>query len=250
MRPLRRDAIARAPLVRFLRLGAPIGVQQMLEFGVFGVAGLLMGLLGTVPMASHQVALNLASLTFMVSVGAAQAASVLVGHAVGRGDAPGARRAAGAGLLAGAGFMAVSAVVFLSAPEPLARLYSADPAVVGLAALLIPIAGVFQVFDGIQVVASGVLRGVGDTRVPMLVNLLGFWGVGLPISVVLGFGLDLGPRGVWLGLAGGIGAVALLLLVRVRARFGRDLRRLVMDEEHPAEGPVGAPATGAPELAG
>jgi MATE family multidrug resistance protein len=245
VRPLRRDALARVPLQRFLRIGAPIGVQQSLEFWVFGVAGLFMGWLGTVPMASHQVALNLASLTFMVSVGTAQAASVLVGHSVGRGDPPGARRAAGAGLLAGAAFMAVAAAVFLAFPEGLARLYSDDAAVIAVTALLIPIAGVFQVFDGVQVVSSGVLRGVGDTRLPMLVNLLGFWGIGLPISVGLGFGLHLGPRGVWLGLAGGIGAVALLLLVRVRARFGRDLRRLVLDEEHEP-----LPATGLPDVAG
>ncbi len=238
VRPLRRDAIARAPLLRFLRLGAPIGVQQMLEFGVFGAAGLLMGWMGTVPMASHQVALNLASLTFMVSVGAAQASAVLVGHAVGRADPPGARRAAGAGLVAGAGFMACAAALFLAAPEGLARLYSDDAAVVGVAAALIPIAGIFQVFDGIQVVSSGVLRGVGDTRLPMLLNLLGFWGIGLPVSFALGFELDLGPRGVWLGLACGIGAVALLLLARVRARFGRDLRRVVMDEDHGAVPPA------------
>jgi MATE family multidrug resistance protein len=241
VRPLRRDAIARAPLKRFLRLGTPIGAQQMLEFGVFGAAGLLMGWMGTVPMASHQVALNLASLTFMVSVGAAQASSVLVGHAVGRGDPHGARRAAGAGLVAGAGFMACAAALFLSVPDELARLYTDDAGVVAVAAVLIPIAGIFQVFDGIQVVSSGVLRGVGDTRLPMLLNLLGFWGVGLPVSVVLGFGLHLGPRGVWLGLASGIGAVALLLLVRVRARFGRDLRRVVMDDEHEAASPAAVP---------
>lgn len=159
VRPLRREAIARAPLARLLRLGTPIGAQQMLEFGVFGVAGLLMGWMGTVAMASHQVALNLASLTFMVSVGVAQAASVLVGHAVGREDPPAARRAAGAGLLAGAGFMACTAVLFLTVPGTLARLYTDEAAVVGVTAVLIPVAGVFQVFDGIQVVSSGVLRG-------------------------------------------------------------------------------------------
>jgi len=241
VRPLRREAIARAPLVRFLRLGTPIGAQQMLEFGVFGGAGLLMGWMGTVAMASHQVALNLASLTFMVSVGVAQAAAVLVGHAVGREDPPAARRAAGAGLLAGAGFMACTAALFLAVPEALARLYTDEAAVVAVTAVLIPVAGVFQIFDGIQVVSSGVLRGVGDTRVPMVVNLVGFWLVGLPVSVLLGFGLRLGPRGVWLGLAAGIGAVALLLLLRVRARFGRDLRRLVLEEDH------GVARTPAPE---
>lgn len=232
VRPLRPEALARAPLVRFLRLGAPIGAQQLLEFGVFGAAGLLMGWLGTVAMAAHQVALNLASLTFMVSVGAAQAAAVLVGNAVGREDPPGARRAAGAGLLAGIAFMSVTAVIFLVAPAPFAHLYSSDPGVMAVAVTLIPIAGIFQVFDGIQVVASGVLRGVGDTRVPMLVNLVGFWMVGLPVSLGLGFGLAMGPRGIWWGLAVGIGAVALLLLARVRARFGRDLRRLILEDDH------------------
>lgn len=232
VRPLRPEAWARTPLVRFLRLGIPIGAQQLLEFGVFGAMGLLMGWLGTVAMAAHQVALNMASLTFMVSVGVAQAATVLVGRAVGREDPPGARRSAGAGLLAGIAFMSCTAVLFLVAPGVLARLYSADPGVVAIASVLLPIAGIFQVFDGIQVVASGVLRGVGDTRVPLLVNLLGFWMVGLPVSLVLGFGLDLGPRGLWWGLAAGIGAVALLLLARVRARFGRDLRRLILEDDH------------------
>jgi MATE family multidrug resistance protein len=188
--------------------------------------------MGTIAMASHQVALNLAALTFMVPVGVAQAAAVLVGQAVGREDPVGARRAAGAGLLTGTGFMACTAVVFLTVPDLLARVYTTEAPVIQVAALLIPIAGIFQVFDGVQVVAAGVLRGVADTRVPMLVNLLGFWAVGLPVSAWLGFGLDLGPPGLWWGLAVGIGAVAVLLLLRVRARFGRDLRRLMLDEDH------------------
>ena len=236
VRPFRREAFAAAPLVRFLRLGTPIGVQQVLEFGVFGAAGLLMGWMGTVAMASHQVALNLAALTFMVPVGIAQAAAVLVGQAVGRGDGPGARRAAGAGLLTGAGFMAGTAVLFLTVPGFLAGIYSADAPVVALAATLIPIAGVFQVFDGIQVVGGGVLRGVGDTRVPMVLNLVGFWVVGLPVSALLAFTLDLGPRGVWMGLALGIGAVAVLLLGRVWSRFSRELSRVVIEDDHPRPG--------------
>ncbi|HKJ01668.1 MAG TPA: MATE family efflux transporter [Longimicrobiales bacterium] len=236
VRPFRREALALPPLARFLRLGTPIGIQQMLEFGVFGAAGLLMGWIGTVAMASHQVALNLSALTFMVPVGIAQAAAVLVGHAVGRGDPPVARRAAGAGLITGAAFMTSTAVLFLAAPGFLARVYSDDAPVVALAALLIPIAGVFQVFDGIQVVGAGVLRGVGDTRVPMVLNLVGFWVVGLPVSALLAFGLGAGPRGVWMGLALGIGAVAVLLLARVWARFGRDLRRLAIEDEAVTEG--------------
>lgn len=228
--PLRREAAAWKPLVRVLGVGAPIGGQQFLEFGVFGAAGLLMGWLGTVAIASHQVALQLAAMTFMVPVGVAQATSVLVGQAVGRADPPGARRAAGAGIVTGAGFMVVTATLFLAFPQMFARWFSDDIEVVAAAALLLPIAGVFQVFDGLQVVASGALRGVADTRVPLVLTLVGFWFVGLPVSAWLGFGLGLGPAGIWWGLAIGIGAVAVLLVARVRARFGRALRRLVIDE--------------------
>lgn len=229
--PPRRDALALTPLRRFLRVGAPIGAQQFLEFGVFGAAGLLMGLLGTIAVASHQVALQLAALTFMIPVGVAQATSVIVGQAVGREDPAGARRAVGAGLAAATAFMSLTAVLFLSVPEPLARVFSDDGAVVTAAAALLPIAGVFQVFDGVQVAAAGALRGIGDTRVPMILNLVGFWFIGLPACVGLGFTAGIGPRGVWWGLALGIGVVGLLLLHRVRRRFGRELRRLVIDDD-------------------
>ena len=230
LRPFRREALALRPLERFLRVGVPIGAQQWLEFGVFAAAGLLMGLLGTVPVASHQVALQLAALTFMVPVGVAQATSVVVGQAVGREDPPGARRSVGAGIAAVTAFMSVTAALFLTIPAPLARIFSDDVTVVATAAILLPIAGVFQVFDGLQVAAAGALRGIGDTRVPMIVNLVGFWGVGLPASAYLGFRTGLGPRGVWWGLALGIGVVAVMLLLRVRRRFGRELRRLVIDD--------------------
>lgn len=229
--PLRREALALAPLKRFIKVGAPIGAQQWLEYGVFGAAGLLMGLMGTIAIASHQVALQLAALTFMIPVGVAQAASVVVGQAVGRGDTPGARRAAGAALITSTLFMAVTAAMFLTAPGLLARIFSSDPRVITAAALLLPIAGVFQIFDGLQVAGAGALRGVGDTRVPMILNLVGFWFIGLPVSAWLGFRTELGPRGVWWGLAVGIGVVSVLLLARIRRRFGRELHRLVMDDD-------------------
>lgn len=231
VRPWRREAFTRAPIARFVRVGAPIGAQQFLEFGVFGAAGLLMGLLGTIAVASHQVALQLAALTFMIPVGVAQATSVVVGQAVGRGEPDAARRAVGAGLLTVTGFMSVTAVMFLTVPAPLARIFSNDAVVVAAAAALLPIAGVFQVFDGLQVAAAGALRGVGDTRVPMLMNLFGFWFVGLPACALLGFPLGVGPEGVWWGLALGIGVVAVLLVLRVRRRFGRTLHRLVIDDD-------------------
>jgi len=230
LRPLRREALAAGPLLQLLQVGGPVGAQQWLEVGVFACAGLLMGSMGAVPLAGHQVALQLAALTFMVPLGVAQATSVLVGQAVGRGDDHAARRATGAGMVVGVGFMALTAVMFLAFPGILARVFSDDAPVIAAVELLLPIAGVFQIFDGMQVVAAGALRGVGDTRAPMVLNLVGFWILGLPVSLALGFGLDWGPPGVWWGLAIGIGAVAVLLTSRVRLRLGRDLRRLVIDE--------------------
>ncbi len=231
IRPVRQGVFDAVPILRMLRLGAPIGMHMFLEFGVFGMTALFMGWIGTIAVASHQVALNLAALTFMFSVGVTQASSVLVGQAVGAGDPGRARRSAGAGLVLAAGVMCVTAVVFLTVPETLARIYTDDPDVLALAALLIPVAGVFQVVDGLQVVAAGVLRGVGDTLVPMLVGLIGFWLIGLPIGFWLGFGRGWGAVGLWWGLATGLGAVAVFLLVRVRVRFGQDLRRLIVDDE-------------------
>jgi MATE family multidrug resistance protein len=226
LRPWRHEAFAVDPIVRTLRLGAPIGGQMQLEFGVFGVIALLMGRLGTVPVAAHQVAINLASLTFMVPLGVSSAASVLVGHAVGAADPARARRAAGAALACGTGFMAASALAFCLVPSSLARLYTSDTAVAALAAALIPIAGVFQVFDGLQVVAIGVLRGVGDTRAPMIVNVLGFWLIGFPVSLWLGYGRGGGPVGLWWGLVAGLAAVAFFLLLRTWARLGKPLARV------------------------
>jgi len=222
--------LAVAPFVRMLRLGVPIGVQVMLEFGTFAVVALLMGRLGTIQVAAHQVAINIASFTFMVPLGISQAAAVLVGRAVGAGDAMRARRAAVASLVAGVTFMVVSASFLRLVPGPLAAFYSTDTAVAVLAASLISIAGIFQVFDGIQVVSIGCLRGVGDTRVPMLVNVLGFWLIGIPVSLWLCFGLGFGARGLWWGLVVGLAAVAAFLLARVRVRLSRSLERLVIDE--------------------
>jgi MATE family multidrug resistance protein len=218
------------PLWRMLRLGLPIGAQMMLEGGAFNIMALLMGWLGVVQVAAHQIALNLASLTFMVPLGVASAAAVIVGHAVGRGDPEGVRRSTFASLVVGAGFMLCTGVLFIAAPELLARLYTPDMAVIALAALLLPIAGVFQVFDGLQVVAIGLLRGLGDTRTPMIVNIVGFWCIGMPVSLWLGFGLDYGAQGLWWGLVVGLVIVAVFLIVRVRQREEHGLERIIIDE--------------------
>ncbi|TVR56795.1 MAG: MATE family efflux transporter [Gemmatimonadales bacterium] len=229
LRPLRPGLLNPAPLLRMVVIGAPIGLQSMLEFGAFALTGIFMGWLGTAPMAAHQVALNLAAFTFMVPLGIAAAGAVRVGQEIGRGEPDAARGAAGASLLLGFAFMSVTALVLLLFPGPLGRIYTEDAAVLAMVTLLIPIAGVFQVFDGLQAVAAGILRGAGDTRVPVLINLAGFWLVGLPLSLLLGFTFGHGPVGIWWGLAAGLAVVAVLLLSRVVVRMGRDLQRLTVD---------------------
>jgi multidrug resistance protein, MATE family len=230
MDPWLRESFAWRPLLRMLHIGTPIGIAYFLEYANFGVIALLMGLLGTVEVAGHQVAINLASLTFMVPAGVSAAATVLVGNAIGRGDAPAARRAAKAALFAGAAFMTLSALVFLTVPDLLADIYTDDRAVLVVAMTLIPIAGLFQIFDGLQVVGAGVLRGAGDTYAPMVIGLLGFWLLGMPVSVYLGLYTPLRASGLWWGFVVGLAAVAFFLLLRIRHRFAQDLLRIHIDE--------------------
>jgi len=226
---LDRSVFRLQPLWRTVRLGAPIGLQVQLELLTFTAIALLMGGLGTVQMAAHQVAINLASLTFMVPLGVSSAAAVLVGRAIGAGDAGGARRAAAAGLMIGGSFMTLMAALFVGAPRLLARAYTSVEEIVFLAAVLIPIAGCFQIFDGLQVVSAGVLRGAGDTRAPLIVNIVGFWCLGLPTSLVLAFRLGFGPQGLWWGLVVGLGAVAVFLISRVAWKFRDEIARVVVE---------------------
>jgi MATE family multidrug resistance protein len=229
LRPWRPESLDPVALGRLLRLGLPIGIQYELELGIFSFVGILMGRLGTAAMAANQVALNLSSVTFMVPLGVSIAAAVLVGQAVGRGDAGEARRAAAAALVCGVGFMLVSGLVMLAAPDLLARTYTSDPAVQAVAVTLIPLAGIFQVFDGTQVVSIGILRGVGDTRTPLIVNVVGYWLIGLPLAAYLGLGTSAGPAGLWWGLVVGLTAVAMILVARVRIRLRGALTRLVVE---------------------
>jgi multidrug resistance protein, MATE family len=229
LRPRRERILEPGPLLRMVGLGLPIGLQFQMEFGAFALIGVLMGWFGTSVLAGHQVAITLAAFAFMVPVGVAAAAAVRVGQEVGRESPAAARRAAGAALLMGMGFMVVTAAVFLAIPGLLGRAFSPDPEVVAVVAVLLPIAGLFQVFDGLQAVAGGVLRGVGDTRAPMYANFLGFWVLGIPLSLWLAFRADWGPEGLWWGLALGLAAVAAILLVRVQRRMGRELRRIHLD---------------------
>jgi multidrug resistance protein, MATE family len=209
-----------------LRIGAPIGFHNSVELLVFVTVAFLMGNMGVHELAGHQIAINLASLSFMVPMGISGAAATRVGNAIGRGDMPAARRAAAACLLLGGGVMVVFAVVFAVFPEALARVYTKEAGVIAVAAALLPIAAVFQVFDGVQVVGAGVMRGAADTAFPAGIALVGFWIVGLPLGWMLGFPMGLGPRGLWWGLTAGLAAVAVLFLVRIAVRFRTTIARV------------------------
>jgi multidrug resistance protein, MATE family len=228
--PWRPESTDLPALGRMLRIGLPIGGQMWLEYGIFALIGALMGRIGTLAVAGHQIALNLSSIVFMVPQGIGAAAAVLVGRAVGAGDLPLARRSALGAVLVGGGFMVGSAALFVLAPRVLAGLYSLDPEVIAVATSLIVLGGFFAVFDGLQAVAIGVLRGVGDTRAPIVISMIGYWLVGLPVSVLLGFRFGLGPDGLWWGLVLGLAVTAPVLLSRVRHLLDGTVRRIVIDQ--------------------
>ncbi len=226
LRPWRPESFALRPLGALIALGAPIGLQLSAEGLAFGFTGVMMGWLGTTTLAAHQVTLNMASLTFMVPMGVAGAGAVMVGRAVGAADMAAARRDAVAAIVCGVGFMGLTATAFIALPGVLAALYTTDAETIALVLVLLPIAGVFQVFDGTQVVSAAILRGTGDTRIPMILHLLSFWAVAIPLGALLCFTLDWGATGLWWGLTAGLASAAVLQLARVRSRLGRDVRRL------------------------
>jgi MATE family multidrug resistance protein len=191
-------------IVWLARLSFPAAVQRGLEIGVFAVATFFVAALGAVPLAAHQVALQAASVTFMVPLGISTAAAVRVGQAIGRRDSLGARRSGFVALTLGAIFMGSAGVAFLLFPGTIVRIFSQDPGVLATGVVLLAVAAAFQLFDGFQVVATGALRGAGDTRTPMLANLFGHWFIGLPIGYFLGLRLGWGASGVWIGLCIGL----------------------------------------------
>ncbi len=195
-----------------VRLGLPAASQVTLELGVFSAASALAGKLDAVALAAHQIVLNFASLTFMVPLGMASAGAVRVGHAIGRRDAEGAARSGWTALALGAAFMSSASVVFLLFPASLLHIFSSDGGVVSTGIALLAVAAAFQPFDGLQGVATGVLRGVGDTRAPMLVNLVAHWFFGLPLGYALCFWARWGVIGLWVGLACSLILVGLVLL--------------------------------------
>ena len=201
-------------LRNLLRTGLPIGVTVTMEGGLFIATALLIGRLGEVPAAAHQIAINVAALCFMVPMGIAEATTVRIGHALGRNDGQALRRAAFAGYTIVLATQALSAIVLLAGNEFVVGFYTDDAAVAALAASLLLYAAAFQFPDGVQVLSAGALRGLKDTRVPMVLAALAYWGIGMPVGAGLGLWLGWGPRGMWVGLICGLTVAALLLCTR------------------------------------
>lgn len=201
-----------ARIVELLQLGLPAAMQTALECGVFAAASTLAGRLSPSSLAAHHVALNAASMTFMVPLGISSAGAVRVGHLIGAGRRAHARAAGWGALAMGAAFMIVAGGVFLVAPTPILRVFTNDPEVIATGLALLRVASLFQLFDGLQVVATGVLRGTGETRVPMFANLVGHWLLGLPVGYGLCFLAGWGAVGLWGGLCTGLIAVAMILV--------------------------------------
>ena len=205
--------IERSRLRQLLWLGLPAAMQVTLEVGVFSAASALAGRLAPVALAAHQITLNMASFTFMVPLGLASAAAVRVGHAVGRQDTYGAKQAGWTAVMLGVFCMAFASAIFLLIPSRLMGLFTVDLTVVDLGVTLLFVAAIFQVFDGLQGVLTGALRGLGDTRTPMFLNLAGHWAFGLPLGYTICFVLGYGVVGLWVGLSAGLIVVSLLLLL-------------------------------------
>ncbi len=206
-----------------LWVGLPMAVTLLAEGGLFVAVALAIGTLGENVVASHQVALNIASFFFMIPLGLAMAITVRVGHAVGRGDAIGVRYAGFCGIGLALATQMFSAGLMLSMPHVIASLYTRDVGVIATATELIMLAGFFQFSDGIQVASNGALRGLKDTRVPMVFTLFAYWMVGMPVGWWLAFRQGLGARGMWMGLIAGLSMAAVLLFTR----FWRSQRALV-----------------------
>lgn len=212
---LRIDRLDPEPVRALLALGLPIAFAWMMEGGLFITVALLMGRIGADWAAAHQIAVNVASVAFMIPLGLAQAVTVRVGQARGAGDAPGVRRAGVVGLCLALGTQVSSATIMLLGAASFSALYAPDsPHLVPLVVHLMGLAAIFQISDGLQVVAGGALRGLKETRLPMLITAFAYWGVGFPLAYTLGFAWNMGGPGLWIGFIAGLSVAALLLMWR------------------------------------
>ena len=217
---LKSQGASRRGYAALMAIGTPLALQISLEGGIFNTVGFIMGSKGVTEVAANQVTLNLASLVFMIPMGIGAAVSTRVGNAVGAGQEHQARLSARVALTLGALFMTVSGAVFLAVPGWVASFYTTE----ACAVTLIPVAGYFSVFDGLQCVAHGVLRGMADTKVPALLSLVAFWVIGLPLGWYLDAHTSLGPPGPWWGLVVGLAMMAATLGLRILMRFKQGVR--------------------------
>jgi MATE family multidrug resistance protein len=211
---------------RAIRVGLPTALQVTAEVGIFALVALLAGRMGTVDLAAHQLVITLASFTFTVALGVATAGSVRVGLAVGARDREGARRAGYAAFIGAAAVMSVSALVFMSIPRLLARMLTDQKAVVEAALPLFFVAALFQLSDGLQAAGIGALRGAADTKFAFISNLIGYWIIGLPLSLLLGFHWNMGVVGLWWGFVAGLTCVAILVFLRFQALSAKEIARI------------------------
>lgn len=214
------------------RLGLPIGLAHTFEVTIFNVAAILMGLIGSASLAAHAIAMQIATLTFMVPFGLSQAVTVRVGRAYGAGDPAWIRRAGWTAYALGAASMCLAALMMIFAPRLLISAFvdlddPVNTTVISLAVGFLAVAGFFQIFDGAQVIGAGMLRGLHDTRIPMVFAAIGYWGIGLPLAAYLGLATALAGAGVWLGLAAGLASVAVFMTARWmrRERLGLTKKR-------------------------
>ena len=218
-----RWTIDLARMWRIVRLGLPAAGQITLEVGVFAAASTLAAKISPMALAAHQIVLHVASVLFMIPYGLSSAAAVRVGQAVGRGDQPGLRVAGWAAITIALGFSGAMSIALVITPESFLRIFTAEASVLTVGAALLLLYALCQPLDALQVVATGALRGVGNTRTPMLANLIGHWGIGLPISYYLCFGRQWGVEGLWLGLMIGLAIIgAFLTDVWRRASRGQE----------------------------
>jgi MATE family multidrug resistance protein len=225
-RPWDRRSFEWSGLAQILRLGLPVGVQFSLEGWAWSLSTMMAGWISTAALGGHIIVLNMASLSFQLPLGIGLAAGVRVGNQIGASDLPGARRSAAVSLALGAGVMLGFAVLFALFAAELPLLYTTDAAVIALGALVLPIAGAFQIFDGTQVVAGGILRGAGRTHAAAYVNLIGFWAIALPLAWLWAFRNGGGLEGIWWGLVAGLAAVSAALVFWVHRTTHRPIEEL------------------------
>ncbi len=212
----RQVSISKTKLNELFKTSMPIGLQLMLESGAFGFAAILAGWIGANEIAAHQISLNIAAVTYMAATGIASATTVRVGNEWGRKDMSAMRNAAAAAFVIILVYEIISCLFFVVFKNQLPLLYIKETNIVMLSASLLLITALFQLSDGIQVVAMGALRGIGDVRIPTIVAVFSYWIIGLPAGYLLGFNLKMGVQGIWYGLLIGLSISAVMLTVRLR----------------------------------